>query len=63
MITMSAAMSALAQTVGVVPAQDGSNSFTLEDLNFGGNNFHNRVARNQWCVWWGDQLERQDDES
>ena len=63
MITMSAAMSALAQTVGVVPAQDGSNSFTLEDLNFGGNNYYNMVARNKWCVWWGDQLVRQDAES
>ena len=63
MITMSAATSALAQTVGVVPAQDGSKSFTLEDLNFGGNNYYNMVARNKWCVWWGDQLVRQDAES
>ena len=30
--------------------------FTLEDLNFGGTNYHNMVAKNRWTTWWGDQL-------
>ena len=34
--------------------------FTLEDLNFGGKNFHNMVPKNRYCTWWGDQLVRQD---
>lgn len=34
--------------------------FTLEDLNFGGTNYHNMVPKNRWCTWWGDQLVRQD---
>ena len=33
-------------------------SFTLEDLNFGGKNYHNFVPQNRNCVWWGDQLVR-----
>ena len=44
----------------VVAAQKGDKSFTLEDLNFGGNNYRNMVAKNRWCSWWGDQLVRQD---
>lgn len=34
--------------------------FTLEDLNFGGNNYHNMVPKNRWYTWWGDKLVRQD---
>ena len=34
--------------------------FTLEDLNFGGNNYHNFVPQNKWLTWWGDQLVRTD---
>ena len=30
--------------------------FTLEDLNFGGTNFHNMQPKNMWLTWWGDQL-------
>ena len=30
--------------------------FTLEDLNFGGTNYHNMVPKNRYCTWWGDQL-------
>ena len=48
------------QAQGVVPAQNGDKTFTLEDLNFGGNNYRNMVAKNRWCTWWGDQLVRQD---
>ena len=59
-----AAMMALgtanAQAQGVVPAQKGDKAFTLEDLNFGGNNYRNMVAKNRWCTWWGDELIHQD---
>lgn len=30
--------------------------FTLEDLNFGGTNYHNLQPENMWLTWWGDQL-------
>ncbi len=32
--------------------------FTLEDLNFGGKNYRNRIAKNRSLMWWGDQLIR-----
>ena len=34
--------------------------FTLEDLNFGGNNYRNMQPENKWYAWWGDQLIRTD---
>ena len=37
-------------------------SFTLEDLNFGGNNYHNMIPQNRWTTWWGDRLVRLDAE-
>ena len=36
--------------------------FTLEDLNFGGNNFRKMQPQNMWLTWWGDQLMYQDAE-
>ena len=48
------------QAQGVVPAQKGNKVFTLEDLNFGGNNYRNMVAKNRWYTWWGDELIHQD---
>jgi len=36
--------------------------FTLEDLNFGGTNFHNLRPKNLFLTWWGDQLMYQDAE-
>lgn len=36
--------------------------FTLEDLNFGGVNYHNFVPENRWATWWGDELVRLDAE-
>lgn len=36
--------------------------FTLEDLNFGGNNYRNMLPKNLWLTWWGDQLMYQDAE-
>ena len=29
--------------------------FTLEDLNFGGNNYHNMIPENRYSTWWGDE--------
>jgi dipeptidyl-peptidase-4 len=36
--------------------------FTLEDLNFGGNNYHNMSPENRFTAWWGDELVRTDAE-
>jgi len=37
--------------------------FTLEDLNFGGTNFHNLRMKSQYYKWWGDQLVHTDVEA
>jgi dipeptidyl-peptidase-4 len=34
--------------------------FTLEDLNFGGKNFHNLRPKNMFLTWWGDKLVKTD---
>lgn len=34
--------------------------FTLEDLNFGGNNYRNMTPERRYTVWWGDRLVRTD---
>jgi len=34
--------------------------FTLEDLNFGGTNYHNLQPKNMFLTWWGDQLVQTD---
>ena len=34
--------------------------FTLEDLNYGGTNYHNMTPENKWFEWWGDELVRLD---
>ena len=34
--------------------------FTLEDLNFGGKNYHNMVPENRYLTWWGNELVRND---
>ena len=36
--------------------------FTLEDLNFGGNNYRNMLPENLWLTWWGNHLMYQDAE-
>jgi dipeptidyl-peptidase-4 len=36
--------------------------FTLEDLNFGGRNYHSLRPQNLFLTWWGDQLMYQDAE-
>ena len=61
MITMADNVQAqTARSVGVVAAQQGEKTMTLEDLNFGGHNYRNMVAQNRPCTWWGDELIRQD---
>ena len=37
--------------------------FTLEDLNYGGNNYRNLQPENMWLTWWGDQLVQTDVET
>ena len=32
--------------------------FTLEELNFGGKNYHRMQHENKWLTWWGDELIR-----
>ena len=34
--------------------------FTLEDLNFGGTNYHAMQPKNMWLTWWGDRLVQTD---
>lgn len=36
--------------------------FTLEDLNFGGNNYHHMIPENRYHAWWGDECVRVDAE-
>lgn len=31
-------------------------SFTLEDLNFGGNNYRNMMPKNKFTTWWATSL-------
>lgn len=37
--------------------------FTLEDLNFGGKNYHNMTPENRYATWWGETLVRLDAEN
>lgn len=39
------------------------NTFTLNDLIPGGNNYRNCVAKNEWFEWWGDKCVRLDDDT
>ncbi len=52
----------MANIVGVRGQADAQRlkQFTLEDLNFGGKNYHNMIAKNRWTAWWGDELVRTD---
>lgn len=42
------------------PPPASGKQFTLEDLNFGGTNYHSMVPENRWTTWWGDNLVRLD---
>ena len=37
--------------------------FTLEELNYGGNNYRSQLPENKWYAWWGDELIRTDVEA
>ena len=34
--------------------------FSLEDLNFGGNNYYNMSPKNRYTAWWGETLVHND---
>ncbi len=53
-------MTSIIGPVAPAAAQAGGKQFTLEDLNFGGTNYHNMTPRNRWTTWWGDELVRLD---
>lgn len=56
-------MGAEAQPKATQPTQgEQAKLFTLEDLNFGGINYHKFVPENRWTTWWGDELIRLDAE-
>ncbi len=40
----------------ILPMQAQNKLFTLEDLNYGGNNYYNLLPKNLYTTWWGDQL-------
>ena len=46
----------------VMPLTTNAQFFTLEDLNYGGNNYRNLQPENKWFAWWGDELVRIDKE-
>ena len=43
-----------------VPMNAQQKLFTLEDLNFGGRNYHSLRPQNMFLTWWGDQLVQTD---
>ncbi len=57
--TLAVCMTLLTATLSM----NAQKTLTLEDLNFGGTNYRNMVAKNCWCTWWGDELVRQDIEA
>ena len=46
----------------IMPMSAQQKLFTLEDLNFGGTNFHNMRPKSMFLTWWGNQLMYQDAE-
>lgn len=53
-------LAAAAATILPMTTSAQLNQFTLEDLNFGGNNYHNMTPKNRFLTWWGDELVRTD---
>ena len=43
-------------TFGITATAQQLKQFTLEDLNFGGNNYRNMTPKNMFLSWWGDKL-------
>ena len=54
-IKLMVAALAMMMTATTMSAQD-KKLFTLEDLNFGGNNYANLRPQNMWLTWWGEKL-------
>ncbi len=50
------------QVLSATQPQTTGKLFSLEDLNFGGTNYHNLRPQNLFLTWWGDQLMYQDAE-
>ena len=48
--------------LGVMNIMAQDKQFTLEDLNSGGNNYHNMIPENRYSTWWGDECIRTDAE-
>ena len=46
----------------IMPMSAQQKLFTLEDLNFGGTNYHNMRPKSMFLTWWGNQLMYQDAE-
>lgn len=59
-VTACIALMGAAAFSGKTMAQESLKQFTLEDLNYGGNNYHNMTAKNRFTTWWGDELVRLD---
>ncbi|MCR5271017.1 MAG: S9 family peptidase [Prevotella sp.] len=55
-------ITALMLVFSSLPIMSQQKLFTLEDLNFGGKNYHNLRPENMFLNWWGDQLMYQDAE-
>ena len=53
-------MMAQRQQAGEAPDSGTKKLFTLEDLNFGGTNYHAMQPKDMWLTWWGDQLVQTD---
>ena len=53
-------LAALLTMLPMTKADAQQREFTLEDLNFGGTNYHNMTPKNKTLAWWGDQLVRLD---
>ena len=51
------ALAWLMVAVAVMPVM-AQKQFTLEDLNFGGNNYANMIPQNRSLTWWGDRVVR-----
>ena len=49
-------LSALLSFLMIPISMNAQQLFTLEDLNYGGKNYHNLSPKNMWLTWWGDQL-------
>ena len=50
---------AIAAILTLLPfSMSAQKEFTLEDLNFGGNNYSKMTPENRFLAWWGDELVR-----